>query len=193
MTVPSLVSHLRTLATHAVEPLQTETAMHGFLTACALTPEEEVPLADCVEAGFGIPSPEKLPEEARQALEGALDEIRATLHAGNFRFDPPLSVPEGERCFMRCSSSARSVARRRAARLPRQSSACARIPKIPSGSGSVPSFHSSARARKTSSGRCSSSFGFSAAHPAGSVRSAVPIEASGRCVRPATATRCRCW
>ncbi|WP_006748108.1 UPF0149 family protein [Thioalkalivibrio paradoxus] len=95
--MPSLVSHLRTLAAHAVEPLQTETAMHGFLTACALTPEEEVPLADCVEAGFDIPSPEKLPEDARQALEGALDEIRATLHAGNFRFDPPLPVPEGER------------------------------------------------------------------------------------------------
>ena len=70
--------------------------MHGFLNACALTPEE-MRLADCVEAGFGIRNPEKLPEEARQALEGALEQIRATLHAGNFRFDSPLSGPEGER------------------------------------------------------------------------------------------------
>lgn len=95
MTVARVESDLRTLAAHGVKPLQTEAAMHGFLTACVLTPEE-MPLADCVEAGFGVPGPEQLPEEARQALEGALDEIRATLHAGNFRFDPPVSVSEGE-------------------------------------------------------------------------------------------------
>lgn len=96
MTMALLIPHLRALAARAVEPLQTETALHGFLTACVLTPEE-MPLADCVEAGFGVPGPKELPESARQALEGALAEIRATLLAGNFRFEPPLSVAEAER------------------------------------------------------------------------------------------------
>lgn len=61
MTMASLIPHLRALAPHAVKPLATETALHGFLTACVLTPEE-ISLADCVQAGFGVPSPKELPE-----------------------------------------------------------------------------------------------------------------------------------
>jgi yecA family protein len=86
----------RTLIDHALDPLQTEAALHGFLTACVLTPDES-PVAGCLEAGFGVSSSEDLPPDVHAALQGLLEQIKGTLQAGNFRFDPPLSVTEAER------------------------------------------------------------------------------------------------
>jgi hypothetical protein len=73
------MSHLRTLTAHAIEPLSVEMALHGFLTACVLTPEE-MPLAGCLEAVFGVSRPEDLPAAARGALDDVVDQIRA--HSG---------------------------------------------------------------------------------------------------------------
>lgn len=87
---------LRTLIDHAVDPLKTEAGLHGFLTACLLAPEE-MPLAGCLEAGFGVSSSEDLAPDAHAALQRILEQINDTLRAGNFRFDPPLSVTEAER------------------------------------------------------------------------------------------------
>ncbi len=83
--MPLFADHQVPPLTQAAERLGGLEALHGYLTARLLTPED-APVEDWFVRGFAVGSLDALSEQTHEALYEALEAIAAALRAGNFRF-----------------------------------------------------------------------------------------------------------